>query len=43
MHNKILVLGKNHYHKKRKKDFISGHNIIFSFFFGLVMCHESQT
>jgi hypothetical protein len=28
--------------RKRKKDFKGGHCIIFSFF-GLVMCHESQT
>jgi hypothetical protein len=28
---------------KKKGDFINGHCIIFSFFFGLVMCDESQT
>ncbi len=42
-HNKLLVLGKGHYHKKKRKDFIGGHNIIFSFSFGLVMCYELET
>jgi hypothetical protein len=28
---------------KKGEDFIGGHCIIFSFFFGLVMCHEPQT
>ncbi len=28
---------------KKRKDFIGGHYIVFSFFFGLVMCHEPQT
>jgi hypothetical protein len=42
MHNKLLILGKNHYHKK-KKDFIGENNIIVSFFFSLVMCHEPRT
>jgi hypothetical protein len=43
MHNKLLFLGKNHYLKKKGEDFIGKHYIIFSFFFGLVMCHEPQT
>jgi hypothetical protein len=42
MHNKFLVWEKTITIRK-KKDFISGSSIIFSVFFGLVMCYESQT
>jgi hypothetical protein len=41
MHNKLLFLGKAKWEKG--KDFIGGHHIIFSFFFGLVMCHVPKT
>jgi hypothetical protein len=43
MHSKLLFVKKNQYLTKNKKDFIGEHCIIYSFLFGLVMCHESQT
>jgi hypothetical protein len=43
MHNKLLVLGIESLLSKKGRDFIGGHCIIFSFFFGLIICYESQT
>jgi hypothetical protein len=42
MHNKLLFSEKTIILKKGR-NFIGGHCIIFSFFFGLVMCHKPQT
>jgi len=43
MHNKLFFLGKKSLPLKKKKRFYKvGIVLFFHFFFGLVMCYESQ-